>query len=430
MLEPATRVRRIGAAIARLRPDTTPLRISRDYRLLYASSAISLLGSMVTAVAAPYQVKVLTESPLAVGLIGIVELLPTVVFGLLGGAIADVHDRRRVLVLTELGALLCSAVLMANALLPSPNLLVVYLAAAGAATAAALHRPSAEAMLARLIPAEHQAAAASLLGLQGTFGQIVGPALGGVLAVLNLPLAYGVDVATFVVSVALLSRLHPMRAAAEGARVRLGDIAEGIRYAVSRRDLLGTYLIDIAAMTFAMPQALFPFLADRLGTPQGLGLLYSAGAVGSALVTLTGGWMPHVRRHGRMIVLAAAAWGLAIAAAGVAPGYWAVVVCFAIAGAFDMISGVFRGAIWNSTIPDALRGRLAGIELLSYTTGPTLGNARAGLMAGVLGIRPAIALGGVLCVGAVGVTALALPALWRGRTDPGGANAPATEGAA
>lgn len=422
--------RSLRRVLAALRPDTTPLRISRDYRLLYASSAVSLLGSMVTAVAAPYQVKVLTGSPIAVGLIGIVELVPTVVFGLLGGAIADVHDRRRVLVLTEIGALLCSALLLADALLPAPNLFLVYLAAAGAATAAALHRPSAEAMLSRLIPAEHQAAAASLLGLQGTLGQIVGPALGGVLAVLDLPLAYGVDVATFVVSVALLTRVRPMRAAAEGARVRLRDIGEGIRYAASRRDLLGTYLIDIAAMAFAMPQALFPFLADRLGTPEGLGLLYSAGAVGSAIVTLTGGWMPRVRRHGRMIVLAAGAWGLAVAAAGVAPGYWAVVACFVIAGAFDMVSGVFRGAIWNSTIPDALRGRLAGIELLSYTTGPTLGNARAGLMAGVLGIRPAIALGGALCVGAVAVTALALPALWRGRADTRGASAPAAGGAA
>jgi MFS family permease len=424
-----SRGRRLASAVAALRPDTTPLRISRDYRLLYASSAVSLLGSMVTAVAAPYQVKVLTDSPIAVGAIGIVELVPTVVFGLLGGAIADVHDRRRVLLLTEVAALLCSALLAGNALLPSPSLLLVYLAAAGAASAAALHRPSAEAMLARLIPAEHQAAAASLLGLQGTVGQIVGPALGGVLAVLDLPLAYGVDVATFVVSVLLLSRVRPMRAASEGARVRLADIAVGIRYAAGRRDLLGTYLIDIAAMAFAMPQALFPFLADRLGAPQGLGLLYSASAIGSAAVTLTGGWMPRVKRHGRMIVLAAAGWGVAVAAAGLAPGYWAVVGCFVVAGAFDMVSGVFRGAIWNSTIPDALRGRLAGIELLSYTTGPTLGNARAGLMAGVLGIRPAIALGGALCVGAVGVTALALPALWRGRTDPGGPGAPATEGA-
>lgn len=424
------RARRLASAVASLRPDTTPLRISRDYRLLYASSAVSLLGSMVTAVAAPYQVKVLTDSPIAVGAIGIVELVPTVVFGLLGGAIADVHDRRRVLLLTEVAALLCSALLAGNALLPSPSLLLVYLAAAGAASAAALHRPSAEAMLARLIPAEHQAAAASLLGLQGTFGQIVGPALGGVLAVLDLPLAYCVDVATFVVSVVLLSRVLPMRAASEGARVRLADIGVGIRYAAGRRDLLGTYLIDIAAMAFAMPQALFPFLADRLGAPQGLGLLYSASAIGSAAVTLTGGWMPRVQRHGRMIVLAAAGWGVAVAAAGLVPGYWPVVVCFVVAGAFDMVSGVFRGAIWNSTIPDALRGRLAGIELLSYTTGPTLGNARAGLMAGVLGIRPAIALGGALCVGAVGVTALALPALWRGRTDPGGANAPVTGGAA
>ncbi len=410
-----SRARRLREVLSGLRPDTTPLRISRDYRLLYASSAVSLLGSMVTAVAAPYQVKVLTESPIAVGLIGIVELVPTVVFGLLGGAIADVHDRRRVLILTELGALLCSALLATNALLPSPNLIVVYVAAAGAATAASLHRPSAEAMLARLIPAEHQASAAALLGLQGTLGQIIGPALGGVLAVVSLPLAYGFDVLTFIASLFVLVRLQPMRAAVEGTRVRLADIAVGLRYAVGRRDLLGTYLIDIAAMAFAMPQALFPFLADQLGVPAGLGLLYSAAAVGSAAVTVTGGWIPRVKRHGRMIVLAAVAWGLAIAAAGLVPSYWWVVACLVVAGGFDMISQVFRAAIWNSTIPDALRGRLAGIELLSYTTGPTLGNARAGFMAGIVGIRPAIAIGGFVCVAAVGVTALLLPGLWRQR---------------
>ena len=403
-------------ALLRVAPDLTPLHVSRDYRLLYAASAISLFGSMVTAVAAPIQIKELTGSPLAVGLIGIVELVPTIVFALLGGAIADVHDRRRVLLMTEVGALLCSGLLALNALLPTPQVVLVYVAAAGAATCASLHRPSAEAMLARLIPAEHQAAAAALMGLQGTLGSILGPALGGVLATVSLPLAYGLDVATFVGSLALLVLVRPMRAAAEGARVRIRDIGIGIRYAVGRRDLLGTYLIDIAAMAFAMPQALFPFLADRLGVSQGVGLLYAAAAVGSTAVTLTGGWMPRVRRPGRAIVISAIGWGLAIAAVGVVPGFWTVVLFLVVAGGLDMVSQVFRGAIWNSTIPDELRGRLAGIELLSYTSGPMLGNARAGLVAGIVGIRPAIASGGLICVAAIGVVALALPSLWRTTT--------------
>lgn len=421
-------VRRMRAALAVVGPDLTPLRGSADYRLLYGSSAISLLGSMVTAVAAPVQLKELTGSPVAVGLVGVAELIPMIACSLWGGAIADVHDRRRVLLLTEAAALLTSLLLAANALLPHPSVAVVYIAAAAAAAAAALHRPSAEAMLARLIPREQQAAAAALMGLQGTAGMILGPALGGVLAAVALPLAYLVDVATFVLSLLLLARLKPMRAGGDADRVSLAGIGWGIRYAVGRRDLLGTYLVDIAAMLLAMPQALFPFLADRLGTPGGLGLLYAAGAIGSAVVTLTGGWMTRVRRPGRAVVLAAACWGLAIAASGLAPGFWLVVACLVLAGGADMVSGVFRGAIWNGTIPNELRGRLAGIELLSYSSGPSLGNARAGLMATVVGVRPAIALGGVLCVGAVGLTAAALPDLWRTGADPGPGLAEATEG--
>ncbi len=421
--------RRLRAALTALRPDVTPLRGSADYRRLYASSAISLFGSMVTAVAAPLQLKQLTDSPVAVGLVGIAELVPMIACSLWGGAIADVHDRRRVLLLTEAAALLTSLLLAGNALLPHPSVAVIYLAAAAGAAAAALHRPSAEAMLARLVPREQQAAAAALMGLQGTAGAILGPAIGGVLAAVALPAAYLVDVASFVLSLALLARLAPMRAGGAGDRVSLAGIGWGLRYAAGRRDLLGTYLVDIAAMLLAMPQALFPFLADRLGAPGGLGLLYAAGAIGSAAVTLTGGWMPRVRRPGRAVVVAAACWGAAIAAAGVAPGFWAVVGCLVVAGGADMVSGVFRGTIWNSTIPNELRGRLAGIELLSYSTGPSLGNARAGLMATVVGVRPAIALGGVLCVGAVGLTAAVLPDLWRAGTDPDGARPPVAEGA-
>lgn len=408
---------RMIATLAGLRPDLTPLRGSRDYRRLYASSAISLLGSMVTAVAAPLQLKELTGSTIAVGLVGVAEVVPMIVCSLWGGAIADVHDRRRVLLLTEAAALLASLLLAVNALLPSPSVALIYVAAAGASGAAALHRPSAEAMLARLIPREQQAAAAALMGLQTTAGTILGPAIGGVLAATALPAAYLVDVASFVVSLVLLAQLAPMRAGGEHDRVSLAGIGWGVRYAFGRRDLLGTYLVDIGAMLLAMSQALYPFLADRLGVPGGVGLLYSAGAIGSAVVTLTGGWMPRVRRPGRAVVLAAACWGLAIAAAGAAPMFWMVVGFLVVAGAFDMVSGVFRGAIWNSTIPNELRGRLAGIELLSYSTGPSLGNARAGLMASVIGVRPAITIGGLACVGVVAATTTALPELWRARID-------------
>ena len=418
----------IRAALIALRPDITPLKGSRGYGLLYASSAISLFGSMVTAVAAPLQLKELTNSTVAVGLIGVAEVVPMIVCSLLGGAIADVHDRRRVLLLTEVAALLASLLLAINAMVPTPSVAVIYLAAAAASAAAALHRPSAEAMLARLIPREQQAAAAALLGLQTTAGAILGPALGGLLAAFDLPLAYLLDVATFAVSLVLLFRLAPMRAGGEQDRISFSGIAWGIRYAVGRRDLLGTYLVDIAAMLLAMPQALYPFLADQLGVPGGLGLLYSAGAIGGAVVTLTGGWMTRIRRPGRAVVLAAAGWGVAIAAAGAVPVFWLVVAFLVLAGAADMVSGVFRGVIWNSTIPNELRGRLAGIELLSYSTGPSLGNARAGLMAAVLGVRPAIAVGGAVCVGAVALVASVLPALWR--TDAGLGAAPSAPGAA
>ncbi|MGN6743602.1 MAG: MFS transporter [Amnibacterium sp.] len=409
--------RRLIALLSALRPDLSPLKASRDYRRLYASSAVSLLGSMVTAVAAPVQLKVLTGSTVAVGLVGIAELVPTVVLGLWGGAVADVHDRKRVLVITEAIALLAALALVGNALLPSPSIAAIYVAAAGAAGASAVQRPSAEAMLARLIPREQQAAAAALLGLQGNFGMILGPALGGVLAAVSLPAAYAVNVATFLVSILLMLTVTRMRAEGGADPVSLRGIGEGLRYAARRRDLLGTYLVDIAAMAFAMPEALYPFLADELHASSALGLLYAAGAIGSGIVTLTGGWMTRVQRHGRAIVLAAACWGAAIALAGVAPGLLLTVLCLMVAGGADMVSGVFRDAIWNSTIPDALRGRLAGIELLSYSTGPTLGNARAGLMARFTGVRGAILGGGLLCMAGVAVAASALPALWRQHAD-------------
>ena len=402
-----------------MRMDVTPLR-HRDYRLLVGAATISLFGSFFTMIAAPLQIKELTNSYVAVGLIGVAEFVPLMVCGLWGGAIADAFDRRRIVLVTEVVQLVCSAALMVNALLPDPQLWVIYAVAALAAGAVAVQRPSMDALMPQLVPHEQQGAASALLGLQHSSGEVVGPALGGLLAAWSLPVAYGADVATFVVSLLLFTRVRPVPVSEHAERVSLRRIAEGLRYAAGRRDLLGTYVVDIVAMAFAMPQALYPFLADQLHAPHALGLLYSAGAVGTLLATVSSGWTSRVHRHGLAIVLAAACWGGGMALAGIAPGLWSVLACLAFAGGADMVSGIFRGTIWNQTVPDHLRGRLAGIELLSYTSGPTLGNARAGVMARLGGVRFSIGVGGLACIGGVAVLAALLPSFVRydSRTDP------------
>ena len=407
-------------AVRAMRLDLTPLRLYRDYRLLVGAATISLFGSYITMVAAPLQMKELTHSYVAVGLIGVAEFVPLMAFGLWGGAIADAFDRRRVVLITEIAQLGCTAALVANSLLDRPYTWAIYVVAAASAAATATQRPSMDAMMPRLVPHEHQSAASALVGLQHNGAEIVGPALGGLLAVWSLPVAYGVDVATFVVSLLLFVRIRPVPPGQHAQPVSLRGIGEGLRYAARRRDLLGTYVIDIIAMGFAMPQALYPFLADELHASHALGLFYTAGAAGGVLATITSGWTSRVHRHGLAIVLAAACWGGGMALAGLAMNLWWVLVCLAIAGAGDMISGVFRATIWNQTIPDQLRGRLAGIELLSYTSGPTLGNARAGLMARLGGVRFSIGVGGLACLGGVGLMAMLLPSFIRydSRTDP------------
>ena len=409
----------IRRRLAAVRMDLTPLRASRNFRLVFTASLISMFGSFVTMVAAPLQLKELTGSYVAVGLVGFVEFVPLVVFGLWGGAVADALNRHRVVIVAELTQLVLSAALAANALLPTPQIWPIYAAAAGSAAATAVQRPSLDAFVPRLVTYTQQPAANALTSLQYDAGAVIAPALGGVLAAASLPAAYGVDVATFVISATLLLRVRPPATTTARVRVNLAAIGEGIRYAVRRRDLLGTYLVDIVAMAFAMPQALFPFLADELHQPQALGLLYSAGAVGGVVAALTSGWTARVHRHGLAIVLAATGWGAGMALAGLSTGLLAMLLCLAVAGAADTISGVFRSTVWNQTIPDELRGRLAGIELLSYSSGPTIGNARAGVMARLGGVRFSIGVGGVLCIGAVGLVAALLPSFVRydARTD-------------
>lgn len=397
------------------RLDTTALRSSREFRLLWSSGAVTFLGSMVTYVALPFQLKELTGSFVAVGLLGAIQLVPLIVFGLWGGALADALDRRRMVLLTEVGLLGCSTVLLLNAVAETPRVWVVYVVAAVFTTLDALQRPSLDSIVPRVVPADQLAGAAALQSLRFNVGMILGPALGGVvIAAHGVGWGYGIDVASYVLSLVLILRMRPVPAQPDAERPSLSSITDGIRYAWSRKDLLGTYVIDMVAMLLAFPVAVYPFVAERFPEhPWLLGMLYSALAIGSLIATLTSGWTRRVHRHGRAIAIAATVWGLAIAGFGLADQVWLLLLFLVLAGAADMISGVFRSVIWNMTIPDALRGRLAGIELLSYATGPQLGQVRVSSVAALTSLRFSIVSGGVLCAAATGALAGALPALWR-----------------
>ncbi|MCJ1676750.1 MFS transporter [Streptomyces sp. APSN-46.1] len=398
--------------ISAILPDLSPWRSSGDFRLLFYQGTVTYFGSFMAMIALPLQIKHLTDSPLAVGAMGAVELVPLVVFGLYGGALADAVDRRRMILLTEAGLGVLALILLVNALLPQPPLWPLYVVAAGVSALTGLQRPALDSLMARIVPHDQLTAAAALNGLRYQIGAIAGPALAGlVVAYAGFAPAYVVTVLGFAVSVALCTRLSPAPPSHDAERPSLRGIAEGARYAWSRPVLLGTYAVDLAAMLFAFPNTIFPFLAEELHAEWSLGLMYAAGSVGSLVLGLTSGWTSRVRRHGLLVVCGAAAWGGAVAAAGWFTNIWLVLLCLAAAGAGDMLSGLGRGTIWNQTIPEELRGRLAGIEVLSYSVGPQLGQMRAGAMAGWTGTRPAFWSGGLACVASVAVLVALLPKL-------------------
>jgi MFS family permease len=411
---------RILDVVRRSRVDTAPWHSSREFRLLFVGGSISRLGSMVTYVALPLQVKQLTGSFVLVGVVGLVELGPLVAFGLYGGALADAVDRRRMVLVTEVAFMVMSGVLLANALVPTPRLWPLYVFAFISAGLDGLQRPSLDALMPRIVAHDQLAAAAALNGLSMNISTMAGPALGGLLvAAFGVGAGYAVDIVTFGASLVAIAMMRPVPPPPGAERPSLRGIGEGLGYAWSRKDLLGTYLVDMSAMFFAFPYALFPFVADALHARWALGLLYSAGFVGGAIATATSGWTTRVHRHGRAIVYASALWGAAIAAFGLSSNIWVALGLLAVAGAGDMVSGIFRQLMWNQTIPDELRGRMAGTELLSYSVGPQLGQVRSSLVAQWTSLRTSIASGGVVCVAAAALLAVALPSLWSydDRTD-------------
>lgn len=397
--------------MARLAMDLSPLKKYRDFRLIFTAGLFSYFGSMITFVALPFQVKELTNSFWAVGLIGMVEIIPLTIFGLYGGVLADHVDRKKMIWFTEFGTLIATLVLFFNARRENPSVILLFVIAAIFAALSGLKRPSQEAILPRLVSHDDLPSASALMSLRWQFGGIVGPSVGGLLvATYGASAGYLVDCLTFAISLSLLARIKSVPPLIARTAPSIQSLVEGIRYAFSRKDLLGTYFVDLAAMFLAMPMALFPFWADEIGAPWALGLFYSSITAGAVVVTIFSGWMRHYPKHGRAVVFGALGWGVAIAFAGNSNSLVIVITCLVIAGAFDQVSALFRGFIWNQSIPDELRGRLAGIEMLSYLLGPLGGQARAGGMAAMTSLRFSVVGGGLMCIGFVIAIAAVMPA--------------------
>jgi MFS family permease len=393
--------------------DLSPLRASRDYRLLFTGQLVSAFGSAMTFVVLPWQMYELTESTALVGAIGLAEFVPMLALALVGGALADAMDRRKLILFAEIGLALCCAGLVVNSLLPQPRVWVLFVGASLTAALNALHRPALEALTPRLVPPEHLPAVSTLSMFRSSLGYIVGPAIAGIIAAeFGAAVAFSVDVTTYLVAIVtlLLIRTVPLPGTPHAAGIR--TIIDGLKYARTRQELLGTYLIDINAMFFAMPIALFPALARSFGDAS-VGLFYSTMALGPMLVTVTSGWTTRVQRHGLAIIIAVVVWGVAIVGFGLAQDLWVALAFLLIAGGADGLSGIFRMTIWNQTIPDRLRGRLAGLEIISYSSGPYLGNAQVGFTASLLGLRTGVTWGGLACIAGAGVIALLLPKFLR-----------------
>ena len=388
--------------------DVEPLRRDRDFRLLWIGQVISGVGRQVTVVALPFQLYVLTGSTLAVGLLALVQLVPILIFALGGGAIADAVDRRRLLLLTQLGLALASGALFVLAATPDAPIWGYYAVAFVAAGLGAVDQPARSSAVPRLVPRERLPAAIALnqLGFQAL--AVAGPALGGILlATVGVAAAFAFDAVTFAAAIVALLLIAPIPPHPGAARPSIATIKEGLRFVRQRRIVLSTFVIDFVAMVFGMPTALFPALAldvFHVGAA-GLGLMAAAPAAGALVGAALTGWVGRIRRPGRAVVVAVAAWGLAITAFGLSAWSFPLALLFlAIAGAADVFSAVLRSAIVQLETPDEIRGRVVGVHILVVTSGPRLGDAEAAAVAAVVGPQLSVISGGILClVGLVGV---------------------------
>jgi MFS family permease len=403
--------------VPRITVDLTALRSSRELRWLVLGNFASGLGTQAGLVALPYQVYVQTRSALLTGLLGAAELGPLVAMALLGGALADRMDRRRLLALDQIGLVAVPAALCAAALLGSPPLLLLYVLGGLLAGFGALQNVARSAIVPNLVAREEMPAALAVnFGLY-QLTMVFGPGLGGLLiGGAGVAAAYAVDAATCLVMIAALRQLSPQLPERTGAPEPIGrSIVEGLRFVRGSPALLGSFAIDLSAMTFGMPRALFPVLAVSVygAGASGTGLLFAAVSAGAAVAALTTRWLDHVRRLGLVTIGAVCVWGLAIACAGLVSSLWPAAALLSVAGAADSVSAVCRSVINQTVTPDALRGRMSSVFSLVVTSGPRLGDVEAGAVAALTSARFSVLSGGLACVAGAIAVAAAFPQLAR-----------------
>jgi MFS family permease len=403
--------------LGRLRPDLSPLRDSRDLRLVVGGGFVSNLGTQATLVALPYQLYIVTRSALLVGLLGAVELVPLVSMALLGGAIADRFDRRRVLLLDQIGTVAIAGALAAVAFAGHPSVVVLYVLGGLLAGFNALQNVAVSAIVPNLVVRERLPSAMAINYGLSTLTMVLGPALGGVLiGAFGVQAAYTVDAVSclaVVFTVILIGAQPPFYAGGHDSVLR--SISEGLRYVRANRALVGSFAIDLVAMTFGMPRALFAVLSVSVfhTGASGTGVLYAAVAAGATVSALLTGWLRHARRLGLIVIWAVTFWGVAIALAGLMRSLWLAAALLALAGAADSVSAVCRTTINQSMTPDHMRGRMSAVYSLVVTGGPRLGDIESGAVAGAVGVRASVVSGGLLCLVGVAVILVAFPDLAR-----------------
>ncbi|MEU1625215.1 MFS transporter [Streptomyces sp. NPDC020096] len=403
-----------GAARRRVFADLTPLRISAAYRRLWFGNTISWMGQQMTALAVSLQVYAVTRSTFSVGLVGLCSLVPLVVFGLYGGAVADTVDRRKLGLASASGATVLSVVLAAAALAGFHHVWLLYGIVALQAICFAMNSTARSSMIPRLLPTESLPAANALQSLTTNLGLMAGPSLGGLIVGLwGYQAAYLVDVAAFTASLYAMWRLPAIRPDhGDGGGRRRASVLDGLRFLATRPNVRMTFFCDLAAMVLAQPRALFPAIAALWfgGGAKTVGLLVAAPAIGAVLGGLFSGWLGRIRRHGLAILFAVASWGAAVAVFGLTRQLWLGMVFLAIAGCSDTISMVFRSTMLQAATPDEMRGRLQGVFIVVVAGGPRLGDFLAGSVADLTSPAVAVVGGGLACVLVLGLLALR----WRG----------------
>ncbi|SDF28486.1 Predicted arabinose efflux permease, MFS family [Blastococcus aurantiacus] len=399
--------------------DTTPLR-NPAYRRLFWGVAATMLGQQMTLVAVPFQVYALTGDSLMVGVTSIVALVPLIVFGLLGGAIADSMDRRRLMLVTSVGAAVTSVLLAGQALLPGEgNLAVLWVLTACVSAFAAVNQPTRSAVIPALVGPAGVPAANALSMTVRQAAVIAGPLLAGVLiGAGELFLAYAIDALGFLAAAVLLRGLPALPPGRDIGPLRLGaavrGVGEGFVFLRTQPVLLMTFVVDIVAMCFAWPQAVFPELSENrfADSPNSLGWLFAGVSIGALLMGLTSGWVSRVDRQGAVVLGAIAVWGVAIIGFGWAQSLWLAVLCLAVAGAGDMVSAVLRSSMLQLAAPEEMRGRMQGVFIVVVAGGPRLGDLRAGALASAASVSVAMVSGGVVVVLAMALVAVLVPSFW------------------